>query len=196
MSDFFNNGYTVTKSILTKNECNDLFKQILCDWQTGNLFSYIHESDFRIHSPVQITDLTKSIVQKVVECHRHILKDFFDDIDPWLVELSSICVFPNAEQQPIHKDQSDVNGKLVTFFINLLDIEDNFGPLLIDNCPMSLPQGSCVLMNSLTEHAGGSNTSHSNIRPVFYFSIGDPDLSGPTYSIAPIYRKKVRFTFK
>ena len=196
MSDFFDKGYSITKNILTEEECISLFKQILYDWQTGDSFSNIHSSDFRIHCPVQITDLTKTIVQRVVETHKDILKDFFDDVDPWLVELSSICVFPNAESQHLHRDQSDPDGKLVTFFINLLDVEDNIGPLLIGNTPMSLPQGSCVMMNSLTEHAGDSNSTHSNVRPVFYFSIGDPDLVGPTYSIASIYKKKVRFTFK
>ena len=194
--NFFDDGYAVEENILTKEECQDLFKQILYDWQTVDSFSQIHASDFRIHSPVQLTDLTKSIIQKVVDRYKNLLSEFFDDEDPWLVELSSICVFPNAKSQHLHRDQSDTKGKLITFFINLLDVKDNTGPLLIGDNLMCLPQGSCVVMNSLTEHAGSSNTSHSNIRPVFYFSIGDPDLDGPTYSIAPIYHKKIKFSFK
>lgn len=193
MSDGY--GYLVEESLLTKEECDSLFKQILYDWQITKSFDYIHESDFRIHCPVQLTDLTKSVIKKVVEKYKPVLKDFFSDVDPWLSELSSICVFPNAKEQHIHRDHSIENGKLVTFFINLLNVEDNAGPLIIKNNPMCLPQGSCVLMDSLTKHAGGSNTSHSNIRPVFYFSIGDPDLDGPTYSIDPKYYKKFKLSF-
>ena len=40
-------------------------------------------------------------------------------------------------------------------------------------------------MNGKTWHGGGANQTSDTIRPVFYFSFGEPHLKGPTYSILP-----------
>ena len=47
-------------------------------------------------------------------------------------------------------------------------------------------------MDSRLLHSGTANTSHSKIRPVFYFSFGAADLKGPVYSINSSYWKKYK----
>ena len=57
---------------------------------------------------------------------------------------------------------------------------------------MTLPKGSSVLMDSRVVHSGTANTSHDCMRPVFYFSFGEKDISGPTYSIRSEYSGKYK----
>jgi hypothetical protein len=40
-------------------------------------------------------------------------------------------------------------------------------------------------MNSKLLHGGGANSSADRIRPVFYFTVGEPNLYGPPYSMLP-----------
>ena len=99
--------------------------------------------------------------------------------------------------------------RLVTIFINLLDVDEKSGPLLVisgsqnytwedysssprhlaleDFRVMTLPRGSSVLMDSRVLHSGTANTSLDCMRPVFYFSFGEKDINGPTYSIRKEY---------
>ena len=130
----------------------------------------------------------------------------------YLAEFSSICVFPGAKPQQLHQDQNHLDRKLVSIFVNLFDIDEQCAPLVvapgshkieskqienlgkqINNKPpqkMILPPGSSVLMDSRLHHAGTENTTMNSIRPVFYFSFGEIDIHGPTYSILPEYHQK------
>ncbi len=210
MKDFFNDGYLVSEKFLSKEECYKLFQQMISDWKSVSDYSYVHEENFRIHSPMQMNEFVMSIIKKITFQHLDLLKTFFDGEDAWLAELSSICVFPNAKSQHIHRDQSNPKGKLLTFFVNIFDISDDCGPLVVapgyhknekeevnydDVVKLSVPAGSYIIMNSLLPHAGSANTTSSNIRPVFYFSIGSLDLKGSTYSISQNYWEKIKFEF-
>lgn len=204
---FKKKGYLVSENFLNNKECDELLRQMLIDWGKG-VRSSIHKKDFRIHCPMRHNTFTKSIIDKFVKENKLLLKNFFEDEIAWLCELSSICVFPNAQRQPIHRDQNYFDKKLITCFINLFDINENVGPLAVcegghkilddkdvdinNMTKLLIKRGSYVLINSLIPHAGYENTSKSSIRPVFYFSIGDPDLNGPEYSIKDELIKKIK----
>ena len=208
IKNFDKDGYLVSENFLNKKECDELLRRMLIDWGKENRSS-IHGKDFRIHSPIKANLFTRSIIDRIVKDNKCLLKNFFKDEVPWLVEFSSICVFPNAKRQPIHRDQQFFNKKLITFFINLFDVKDAHGPLAVikgghkvtnekdfssnELAKLTINEGSYILMNSLLPHAGCENTSKCSIRPVFYFSIGDPNLDGPEYSISEDLWKKVKF---
>ena len=205
---FEKNGYFVSEKFLNKDECNELLRRMLIDWGKEKRSS-IHKKDFRIHSPIKLNTFTQSLVDKFVKENKILLKNFFENDIAWLCELSSICVFPNAKRQPIHRDQGSFDKKLISIFINLFDVEENIGPLAVNEgghkifndedvdinnmIKLTNKAGSYVMMNSLLPHAGFENTSQSSIRPVFYFSIGDPNLIGPEYSISSELIKKIKF---
>lgn len=205
---FERNGYYVSENFLNSDECKELLRRMLIDWRKG-IRSNIHRNDFRIHCPIKDNSFTRSIIDRFIKENKLLLRNFFEDEIVWLCELSSICVFPNAKRQPIHRDQGTFGKKLITCFINLFDVNENIGPLAvyegghkiindqdvdINNMKkLLIKAGSCVIMDSLTPHAGYENISKDSIRPVFYFSIGDPDLEGPVYSISDDLVKKIKF---
>lgn len=210
---FEKNGYCISENFLNSEECKELLRRMLINWNNGNQ-SYIHSSPFRIHCPIKDNLFTRSIIKRFIKENKLLLKNFFEDDIFWLCELSSICVFPNANRQVIHRDQSTHDKKLITCFINLFDVDENLGPLAVyegghkninekdmdlNNMDLNnmtkllIKAGSCVIMDSRLPHAGYENTSKNSIRPVFYFSIGDPNLYGPVYSMTDDLKKKIKF---
>ena len=145
--------------------------------------------------------------KKTCQQFSKLIHSFLLDDDPWLVEIGSICVFPGAKQQHLHRDHADPQRKLLTCFLNLMDVDEETGPLFLlpghqlgaqsdppaisaDQRPagvtMILPAGSSVLMDGSLPHCGLANTSCHSIRPVFYFSLGDSSIQGPTYGTEPV----------
>ena len=57
---------------------------------------------------------------------------------------------------------------------------------------LELTQGTLVAVNNSLTHAGGSNTSHSSMRPVWYCSFGH-NIEGLTYSIRDEYVGKYTY---
>ena len=201
--NFIEDGYVTRRKVITSDECQKLLSYMISDWGKRD-FNYIHGSDCRLHSSLKMTSFTVSMMRKVLLSYRDILNKFLDD--RWLVEFSSICTFPGAVSQQVHRDQS-VDGKLVTIFVNLTDVDRRCGPLKViprthystdfnydesSSRLMTLSRGSSVMMDSRLLHSGTANTSHSKIRPVFYFSFGAADLKGPVYSIKSSYWKKYK----
>ncbi|HEX4826391.1 MAG TPA: phytanoyl-CoA dioxygenase family protein [Candidatus Polarisedimenticolaceae bacterium] len=126
--------------------------------------------------------------------------------DRRLVELSSITVFPGAESQPFHPDETNPETSLLSVFVNLAATHRAAGALRViphshltssevvrahssfDESRaevLELPAGSATFMNSKLVHSGGANTSRDRIRAVLYFTFGKPGLRGPAYSILP-----------
>ena len=205
---FERNGYCVSEKFLNNDECKELLNRMLINWSNGN-HSFIHSSKFRIHCPINDNLFTRSIIEKFIKENKLLLKNFFEDDIVWLCELSSICVFPNAKRQSIHRDHVNFGKKLISCFIYLFDVDENIGPLAVyegghkiineqdmdfnNMTKLLIKAGSCVMMDSLLPHAGFENTSKNSIRPVLYFSIGDPDIEGPVYSIPDDLKKRIKF---
>lgn len=196
ITKFEQDGYVVVEEILHPERCAELLKFIISSFGTTSQ-DFIIASDYRLHTPLELNPLTMDSMQQIVK-PAHLLLSHFLTEKQCLAELSSITVFPNAAAQNLHPDERNVGKYLVSIFVNLAPTSSESGALLIvpgshhtpgkdyppeAAIPVEVPAGSAVFMNSKTTHAGGGNCSVDRIRPVFYFSLGDPDLKGPTYSI-------------
>lgn len=204
---FQRDGYVVQRRLLSEDDCDGLMAQVLSDWRVPERSLYVHKKKFRIHATSEWNELTRCAVKKTYQRFSRLIHLFIQDDDPWLVELGSICVFPGAKQQHLHRDHADPQRKLLMCFLNLMEVDEECGPLSVwpgyqlgaqsnprpitsDRQPagvkMILPAGSCVLMDGSLPHCGLANTSSHSIRPVFYFSLGDPSIQGPTYGTQPV----------
>lgn len=204
---FLRDGYVVQRRLLSETDCDGLMAQVLSDWRVPEKNLYVHKKKFRIHAASVWNELTRCAVKKTYHQFSSLIHSFLLNDDPWLIELGSICVFPGAKQQHLHRDHADPQRKILNCFLNLFDVDDKSGPLFLlpryqhvaqsnlrptttDQRPvgvkMTLPAGSCVLVDAFLPHCGLANTSSHSIRPVFYFSLGDPSIDGPTYSIKPV----------
>ncbi|GEM_PF-115542 len=208
---FDTDGYLVKEKVIQPPVCQAVFGQILESWKQGT-FDYIHRADMRIHTPLELSETTTWVMKNILKEYLPVLNTFLPEHKMrYLVEFSSICVFPGAKAQELHPDQNHQYRKLVTIFVNLFEVGEQCGALIVVpqthknqskqikdsqkqviNKPqkMILPPGSSVLMDSRLVHAGTENTTMNSIRPVFYFSFGEIDIEGPTYSILPDYRQK------
>ncbi|MEM7554363.1 MAG: TIGR02466 family protein [Cyanobacteria bacterium P01_A01_bin.84] len=209
---FETDGFLVKERAIAPTVCQAVFGQILESWKQG-VFDYIHRTNMRIHTPLKFSETTTWVMKAILKEYLPILNSFLPEHKMrYLAEFSSICVFPGAKPQKLHPDQHHQHRKLVTIFVNLLEVGEQCGPLIVvphshklEKTPvknrekqvinkpsqkMILPPGSSILMDSRLVHAGGENTTANSIRPVFYFSFGEIDIDGPTYSLLPEYRQK------
>jgi hypothetical protein len=104
-----------------------------------------------------------------------------DGIEPRLVEFSVLGSLPGSEAQSWHVDHFKGRGKLISFGIPLIDVQDVHGPL---NCiPFGMSedykrkpfkvrskQGHMFAWDGAMRHRGGHNKS-TFARPVFMFSL-------------------------
>ncbi|ACK66199.1 Phytanoyl-CoA dioxygenase [Rippkaea orientalis PCC 8801] len=193
---FDTDGFFVIEKALSEAHCAELLQFIIASFNTTQP-DFIIQPDFRIHCPLPVTPLIKTTISTIIKPAYGILDDFLRGSQR-LVELSSITVFPHAKGQRIHPDERNEGKYLVSVFVNLAPTTAEAGALRIipgshqdlnrnfsqeDPDILELPIGSAVFMNSKTWHGGGSNTTLDRVRPVFYFSFGEPKLKGPTYSI-------------
>jgi hypothetical protein len=198
---FERQGYITLESLLPADACAGLFKQVLQSHH-DSIRSYVLAGSLRAHCPLRLSPLVKRVLRSVIESRYDVIAQCLHR-HKWLVELSSITVFPGAACQPIHVDEEDPDKAIVTVFINLFATEERVGPLCVfpgshrrppeaGAAPRTLllPPGSAVIMNSKVWHAGTENISADRIRPVVYFSFGDDDIAGPTYSLRSEYRRK------
>ena len=196
--EFEDRGYVVAPSLFSEETCTDLLQYIIASFHRTKS-DYIIEPNSRVHSPLELTSLTQDAVTQAVEPNYNTLETFLSGSQR-LVELSSITVFPYAKAQRIHPDEQNLGKHLISVFINLAPTTKASGALRIipgshkdpdrnfrsvASEVLELPLGSAVYMNSKTWHGGGANQTSDRIRPVFYFSFGEPGLDGPTYSILP-----------
>lgn len=211
---FFSEGFITEQSMISESDCEAVFNEMKSCWANSKS-DYIHCPKFRFHVPMVMTEINIKVMKSVLSSYKSILDKFLaEEHMQWLVEFSSICTFPGAKGQKLHRDMSIQDRRLVTIFINLLDVGEKSGPLLViagsqkniseshkssprflaseDYRVMTLPKGSSVLMDSRVVHSGTANTSHDCMRPVFYFSFGEKDISGPTYSIRSEYSGKYK----
>ncbi|MEM9924897.1 MAG: TIGR02466 family protein [Cyanobacteria bacterium P01_D01_bin.50] len=209
---FETDGFLVKEKVIAPDACQAVFEQIIRSWKHSKL-DYIHSPKMRIHAPLELSETATRVMKKILKEYLPVLNAFLpEDKMRYLAEFSSICVFPGAKAQQLHPDQNNQERKLITIFVNLFEIGEQCGPLLLiphshkgsstqveENGnqgntkalqKMILPSGSSILMDSRLVHAGSENTTANSIRPVFYFSFGEIDIQGPTYSILPEYRQK------
>ena len=209
---FDTDGYLVKEKVIQPPVCQAVFGQILESWKQKKL-DYIHSANMRIHAPLEFSETTTWVMKNILKEYLPVLNNFLpEEKMRYLAEFSSICVFPGAKPQKLHPDQNHQDRKLITIFVNLFEVGEQCGPLIVvphshkswntqveENGSLSskkrelkmiLPSGSSVLMDSRLVHAGTENTTINSIRPVFYFSFGEIDIKGPTYSILPEYRQK------
>ncbi|MGD1909802.1 MAG: TIGR02466 family protein [Rivularia sp. (in: cyanobacteria)] len=209
---FDTDGFLAKEKVISPDVCQTVFEQILQSWKHPKL-DYIHSPKMRIHAPLELSETTTWVMKQILKEYLPVLNAFLpEEKMRYLAEFSSICVFPGAKPQKLHPDQNNQDRKLITIFVNLFDVGEQCGSLLVlphshkgrntqveengsqgtshASQKMILPSGSSVLMDSRLVHGGSGNTTSNSIRPVFYFSFGEIDINGPTYSILPEYRQK------
>lgn len=191
---FERDGYVVIPEILSSAHCAELLREIL-EATRVQPPTVIKEPKFRSHIPLPMTAVVSDAVALCVEHAHSILSPFLKN-EQELVELSSITVYPNAEEQQLHRDEANDGHYLASVFINLAETEAIAGALLVvpgshhleeggsgETIAIEVPQGSAVVMNSKLLHAGGGNRTLDRMRSVFYFTMGERGLYGPPYSI-------------
>lgn len=198
---FARDGFVVLESVLSSADCALILSEVLESFHS-TARSYIHEPRFRIHSPIPLSLAVFRTVREVVRRSGALLSTFLTG-GQQLAELSSITVFPGARPQTIHRDERDPTKRIVSVFVNLLETTRDTGALEVfpgthvssdadiarsASKTIEVPAGSAVFMNGKLLHRGTGNTSVNGVRPVFYFSFGDTDFAGPTFSIHPDVR--------
>lgn len=195
-------GYFVIEKVIPEATCKALLGHVISSFPQSQT-DFIIKPDFRMHVPLSLTPLVGQSIEKILSPAATVVSEFLSGSQK-LVELSSITVFPHAQAQNIHPDEQNKNKQLLSVFVNLVPTTQASGALHIvpgshlnykkDHSKeidqvLELPMGSAVFMNSKTWHGGGANQTVDRIRPIFYFSFGEPNLPGPTYSIRPDVRK-------
>jgi len=193
---FAEDGYFVVPEALGREACADLLREIIEAFHSSKP-TVIKEPAYRRHAPLALTDCVGDALTTTLE-HGHELLSGFLENQQELVELSSITVFPNAAEQPLHRDEANAGHFLVSVFINLAETREDAGALQVmpgshdltaggGGAPIALelPPGSAVFMNSKLLHGGGANSTADRMRSVFYFTMGETGLYGPPYSILP-----------
>lgn len=197
-SSFEEDGYAIVKEALPESLCAELLSFIIASFATTRQ-DFVLEPEFRVHCPLAWEDIVETCLSTILAPIQGLLSRFLGDSDE-LVELSSITVFPGAKAQVLHPDEGNPDKRIVSVFINLTAVDASSGAFRIvpgshrdpalrpeeqDASSLQLAAGTAVVMNSKTWHGGGANFSQNKFRPVFYFSFGEPNLKGPTYSIRP-----------
>lgn len=196
ISQFEQEGYVIIEKAISEHQCIELFQFVISSFGSTQP-DYIIAPQQRIHCPLLINPLVKrsiaDITKPAYEMMNHFLKG-----EQLLAELSSITVFPYAQGQNLHQDENNTGKYIISIFVNLAPTHADAGSLWIvpgshktfdqkhtidEAIPVEVPIGTAIFMNSKTWHCGGPNQSPDKIRPVFYFSFGDTQLEGPTYSI-------------
>ena len=208
VSDSFNEqGFYRQDSFLSSSMCTALLGEIIDSWTEGHL-SHIKSPKFRLHSPLLVADTSLLLLRKICSSYRQLLADYLTDSKAhYLVDLSSITSFPGAVEQKLHRDNSHPEKRFITFFINLFTADSEDDSLMIapgthkstsislanqNLFSLELTQGTLVAVNNSLIHAGGSNTSHSSMRPVWYCSFGH-NIEGLTYNIRDEYVGKYTY---
>lgn len=191
-------GFFVIEGLFSDQECGELLAYVIDSFNETEP-DFIMQSNYRVHSPLQLTPMVDKAVSRIATPAFDAVSDFLRGPQR-LVELSSITVFPRAASQILHRDESNEGSFLMSVFVNLAPTAAESGALRIvpgshktmavdyghvTPNAVEVPIGSAVFMDSKTWHAGGGNETLDRIRPVFYASFGDPALEGPTYSIRP-----------
>lgn len=202
---FKERGYFVVRNLLTPRQCSALLKGIL-ETLPGSSEYYVHEKDYRLHSPLVIDAHVRQALAACAEVGGEVM-DAFLRRRKFLVELSSITVFPGAVAQHYHRDEMEKDKHIASFFVNLFPTVKGVGafgvvpgshvgkwPKRLNPKILELPAGSVVFMDGKLIHAGTENNSLDRVRPVIYGSFGDDDIQGPTYSLRPDYRRKFQLS--
>lgn len=191
------NGFLCRERIFSEQECFQLLAQMISEWKSEDrVMLTAGKPRFRFSCRAEYNELSSMMIRKTLSQYKSLIKMYFAGGDLVLSELTSLCVFPGAKRQLLHIDFSDPCSNVITFFINLFDVDEDCGPLaVIPGCHQGqeikgaidresmqkilLPAGSCIAMDSRVPHCGMQNKTASSVKPVIYFSIGDPGLDGP-----------------
>lgn len=190
-------GFLCRERIFSEQECFQLLAQMISEWKSKDRMMLTPgKPKFRFSCRAEYNELSSMMIRKTLSQYKNLIKMYFADEDLILSELTSLCIFPGAKRQLLHIDFSDPCTNVITFFINLFNVDEDCGPLavapgyhqdkdkpeVINSESMQkilLPAGSCVAMDSRVPHCGMQNKTVSSVKPIIYFSIGDPGLDGP-----------------
>ena len=194
ITEFERDGYVVIPEVLSPGHCADLLRETIECFHSSTPTA-IKQPNFRRHLPLPLSQVVNDALTLCIEHTHEVLSPFLKN-EQELVELSSITVFPNAAEQALHRDEANDGHYLASVFLNLAATSQDVGALLLvpgsqdlneggsgEPIAIEVPQGSAVVMNSKLLHAGGANASADRFRSVFYFTVGEPNLYGPPYSI-------------
>jgi ectoine hydroxylase-related dioxygenase (phytanoyl-CoA dioxygenase family) len=141
LSRFEKDGYCVIPQALGPEACADLLHEIIEAFHTSAP-TVIKEPAYRRHAPLALSDAVSDALTTIVE-HGHSLLSNFLQNEQELVELSSITVFPNAAEQPLHRDEANEGHFLVSVFINLVESCEQSGALQVIPGSHRLEEGGC-----------------------------------------------------
>ena len=116
--EFEEQGYFVVPGVVGPEQRADLLREIIEAYGTSRP-TVIKNPKFRRHTPLPLSDSVSDAVTAVLEHGYEVLESFLKN-DKDLVELSSISVFPNAEAQPLHRDEANPGHYLASVFVNLM----------------------------------------------------------------------------
>lgn len=190
---FNKDGYLKIKNVLSKDECNLLWKEIMHKWQINKMEAHrlnIHPIiGKRKDLLMDFRGVNRFILKKVYNKYKYILEKHFGTDNIGIHEYSCIICYPRTEKQWLHRDGFELKYKeLVVFGILLSDVTKEMGPTEIHigsnklefNVGKSLEHisknkknifygtgkiGDLIIWEGFTIHGGSANISN-NIRPV------------------------------
>lgn len=194
---FKKNGYVIVKNVLTKEECDKLWKEILEKWKENKLEAKrpnieIKKKGLRKDLLMDFQDYNREIFKKITKRFRNFLEKHFGTKNVGINEYSCIISFPNTEYQDFHRDGYENKYKdLIVFGVLLSDVIDEMGPteiikgshkesnnvqkVILDPSnkknivKTSGKKGDMVIWEGHVVHRGGENKSN-HIRPILIFT--------------------------
>jgi len=186
-------GYLKIQNVLSKEECNLLWKEIMYNWKTTNMEAYRINIETMIGERrdllMNFNGINRYIIKKVYNKYKNFLEKHFGTDNIGIHEYSCIISYPQTEKQPLHRDGFELNYKeLVVFGILLSDVTKDMGPTEIHigtnkwefdvgRCLNNIESnnkniffgtgniGDMIIWEGYTIHGGSTNFSN-NIRPV------------------------------
>lgn len=199
-------GFTVVNQVLSPASCARCASHIEAEIGRGpkaRPFGSIRAPERRFDVPFAVSGPPRELLLEA--CRHPKLQGLLRRLvttGASLEELAGLTSYPGASAQDFHPDTlyKEGDGRLVTAFVALDDLDETMGPLEVvwgssrgrdvgaspRASRMTLGRGDAVIIDSTTVHRGGANSSADRPRPVYYFSFLSPDGARPhgaTYSI-------------
>lgn len=211
LSSFIKNGYLVFEKFINDSNCDLLFSEVIKNLSLNSKFAALKEDEYRITIPINSTEITNAIIKSIANKIKPIVKNILGGKPNFLTEQGAIFCFPGAINEELKINYLNKEIKNITVFLNLIELKEENGPLIIypkshsikkrsknqilKNIPkmMFLKKGTVTIVDSRIIKFEGANNSKSGFKSVFYFSFGDNEINEKKYCIVDELKNKYEF---
>ena len=125
-------GFLCRERIFSEQECFQLLAQMISEWKSEDrMMLTAGKPKFRFSCRAEYNKLSSMMIRKHWRNTKAWSRCTLRMTISILSELTSLCVFPGAKRQLLHIDFPDPCTNVITFFINLFDVDEDCGPLAV-----------------------------------------------------------------